>query len=210
MAKRAAPKTLYSVHPGVAMVQGWIATLKDKTGRSFDEWIAHIKEHGPDEEKPCRSWLKEHYGLGTNTAWWLAERALGNNKRGLADEEPENYLREAEQSVDAMFAGGKAGLRPIYDELLHIGLALGDVKACPCKTIVPLYRNHVFAQLKPTTRTRLDLGLALKDTKVTGRLIDTGGLQKKDRITRRIPITALAEIDAEVRHWLCVAYDMDK
>ena len=33
MAKR---KTLYSVHPGVAMVQKWIAELKGKTGRSLD------------------------------------------------------------------------------------------------------------------------------------------------------------------------------
>jgi len=30
-------KSLYSVHPGVAMVQKWIAELKVKTGRSVDE-----------------------------------------------------------------------------------------------------------------------------------------------------------------------------
>jgi hypothetical protein len=109
-----------------------------------------------------------------------------------------------------MYAGPKAGLRPIYDQLLTVGLRVGkDVKACPCKTIVPLYRNHVFAQLKPTTRTRLDLGLALKDTKATRRLIDTGGLAKGDRITHRIPITKLDEIDDEVKRWLKIAYDMD-
>src|SRR5439155_3217647 len=108
------------------------------------------------------------------------------------------------------FADGKAGLRPLYDELLRIALEMApDVKACPCKTIVPLYRNHVFAQLKPTTRTRLDLGLALKDMKTPARLIDTGGFEKKDRITRRIPISSVDEINDEVRHWLKVAYDMD-
>ena len=84
-----------------------------------------------------------------------------------------------------------------------------DVKACPCQTIVPLYRNHVFAQIKPTTRTRIDFGFALKDTKATGRLIDTGGFAKKDRITHRIPITSLKEIDAEVKRWLNRAYEMD-
>jgi hypothetical protein len=41
------------------------------------------------------------------------------------------------------------------------------------------------------------------------RLIDTGGLQKKDRITHRIPISSLDEIDAEVMGWLKVAYDLD-
>jgi hypothetical protein len=209
MAKKA-KKSLYSVHPGVAMVQGWIAAMKEKTGRTLDEWIVHIKKEGPDDEKACRTWLKEHYGLGTNTAWWVAERALGKNKLGLADDDPESYLREAPQYVDAMYSGGKAGLRPIYDELLQTCLALGDdVTACPCRTMVPIYRNHVFAQLKPTTRTRLDLGLALKDTEITGRLLDTGGLAKKDRITRRIAITTPEEIDDEVEHWLRVAYDMD-
>ena len=208
MAKKAT-KTLYSVHPGVAMVQDWIVNLKAKTGRSLDEWLKHIKKEGPDDEKGCRTWLKEKYGVGTNIAGWLAEKALGN-KLGLADDDPESYLKLAPMYVDQMYAS-KAALRPIYDELLRIGLDLADdVKACPCKTIVPLYRNHVFAQLKPTTTTRLDLGLALKDMKTPARLIDTGGFAKKDRITRRIPISSLEEIDEDVKHWLQVAYDMDE
>jgi hypothetical protein len=94
--------------------------------------------------------------------------------------------------------------------LLKLGLGVGkEAKACPCQTIVPLYRNHVFAQIKPTTRTRIDLGFALGDKKATGRLIDTGGFAKKDRITHRIEITSLADIDAEVKRWLKVAYDRD-
>jgi hypothetical protein len=208
MAKKA-NKPLYGLHPGVKMVQDWIASLKEKTGRTIDQWMEHIRGEGPDDEKGCRTWLKEKYGLGTNTAWWLAERARGN-KLGLADDDPESYLREAPLYVEAMFSGGKESLRPIYDQLLQTGLALGkDVKACPCKTIVPLYRAHVFAQLKPSTRTRLDLGLALKDMKTPPRLIDTGGFAKKDRITRRIPLASIEEIDDEVRHWLKVAYDLD-
>jgi hypothetical protein len=126
------------------------------------------------------------------------------------EDDPESYLKAAEGYVEAMFAGGKAGLRPVYDALLKLGLGLGkDVKACPCKTIVPLYRNHVFAEIKPATRTRIDLGFALRDTRPTGRLIDTGGFAKKDRITHRIPITSLADIDGEVKHWLKAAYDLD-
>jgi len=74
---------------------------------------------------------------------------------------------------------------------------------------VPLYRAHVFAQIKPATNTRIDLGLALKETKAEGRLIDTGGFEKKDRITHRIPITSVEEIDAEVERWLKRAYGMD-
>jgi hypothetical protein len=209
-AKKPAGRSLYSVHPGVAMMQKWIAELKDKTGRSLDEWLALVKESGPADEKACRAWLKDQHGLGTNSAWWIAERALGQNDKGFNDDDPESYLKAAEVFVERMFAGSKAGLRPIYDELLALGLGIGpDVKACPCQTIVPLYRNHVFAQIKPRTRTRIDLGFALKDTPVMGRLIDTGGFEKKDRITHRIPITSLAEIDDEVKRWLKKAYDMD-
>ena len=200
-------ESLYSVHPGVAMVQKWVADLPEKTGRSLGEWIELVEESGPPTEQERRDWLKERYHLGTNSAWWIAERAAG---KGTETDSPEAYLEAAEAYVEAMYAGAKAGLRPIYDQLLKVALKLGKgVKACPAKTIVPLYRQHVFAQLKPTTRTRIDLGLALGRMKTPKRLIETGGLAKGDRLTHRIPITTLAEIDDEVKHWLKVAYDLD-
>ena len=116
----------------------------------------------------------------------------------------------AAKYVEEQYAGRKAGLRPIFDQLLSLGKALGqDVKACPCKTMVPLYRNHVFAQIKPTTRTRIDLGFALGARPAEGRLIDTGGYAKKDRITHRIAIESAREIDREVKSWLQVAYRDD-
>jgi hypothetical protein len=205
-------KSLYSVHPGVAMVQKWIAELPEKTGRTLEQWVEFIRKQGPAGQKQRREWLKAEHGLGTNTAWWLAERAEGTGALGIAEEDPETYLRGAEQNVEAMFAGAKAGLRPVYDELLRIGLGLGeDVKACPCKTIVPLYRRHVFAEIKPSTRTRIDLGLALAkhEGRLPDRLIDTGGLARKDRITHRFAITSLADIDDEVKEWLETAYDLD-
>jgi hypothetical protein len=208
--KKSAGRSLYSVHPGVAMLQKWIAELKGKTGRSLDEWLALIKAEGPDDEKACRAWLKEKHGLGTNSAWWLVERAFAKDDKDIAEEDPEVYLQAAVGYVEEMYAGSKADLRPIYDALLALGLGIGpEAKACPCKTIVPLYRNHVFAQIKPTTRTRIDLGFALGDLPATGRLIDTGGFAKKDRITHRIPITSLDDIDDEVTRWLKTAYDRD-
>jgi uncharacterized protein DUF5655/uncharacterized protein DUF4287 len=204
---KAKTKTLYSVHPGVLMTQKWIGELKQKTGRTLEEWLKHIKKEGPADETERRTWLKEKYGLGTNTAWWLAERSVG---KGEETGDPDAYLVAAERDVEKMYSGGKAHLRPLYDALLKLGLKTGkDAKACPCSTIVPLYRNHVFAQIKPTTQTRIDMGFALGDLKPTGRLIDTGGFAKKDRITHRIPITSLDDIDEEVKHWLKVAYDRD-
>ena len=200
-------KSIYSVHPGISMTQKWVAELKQKTGRSLEEWLRFVKKSGPKDEQARRDWLKQEHGLGTNTAWWFAERSVG---KGTETDDPDKHLEAAEGYVEKMFSGSKADLRPIYDALLKLGLKTGkEAKACPCQTIVPLYRNHVFAQIKPTTRTRIDLGLALGDMKPKGRLIDTGGSAKKDRITHRIPIESVQDIDDEVKHWLKAAYDRD-
>jgi hypothetical protein len=207
MPKAKAKKSLYSVHPGVLMVQAAIARLKEKTGRSLDEWLKLVNKSGPTTEKERREWLKEHYNLGTNYSGWIAEQSVG---KGTEDTDPGEYLKAADRYVEEMYSGGKSGLRPIYDQLLTLGLGMGkDVKACPCKTIVPLYRNHVFAQIKPSTRTRIDFGLALGATRDKGRLVETGGFAKKDRITHRIAISSPDEIDGEVKRWLKTAYDLD-
>jgi hypothetical protein len=210
MAKHATKTTsIYGVHPGVLMTQKWVGELKQKTGRTLDEWMKFIKKEGPPTEAARRDWLKEQHKLGTNSAWWLAERSVG---KGEETGDAGAYLKAAEKYVDEMFAGKKEHLRPLYDALLKLGLSMGkDTKACPCQTIVPLYRKHVFAQIKPTTQTRIDFGLALGDTKKTPkRLIDTGGFAKKDRITHRFEITSLKDIDDEVKRWLKVAYDRDE
>jgi hypothetical protein len=200
-------KSIYSVHPGVLTTQKWIAELTSKTGRSLERWIALVRKNGPQDEAARREWLKAEHGLGTNAAWWIAERSCG---KGEEAGDPDAYLRAAERYVEAMYSGAKAALRPIHDRLIELGRELGsDVRVCPCETIVPLYRNHVFAQIKPSTRTRIDFGLSLGAERVPERLIDTGGLAKKDRITHRIAIGSVDEIDAEVERWARAAYERD-
>jgi len=198
----------YSVHPGVAQVQKWIQELPQKTGRSLEEWIELTRKSGPPAEKERREWLKGEYNLGTNAAAWIAERLEG---KGTEEDSPEAYLKTAAEWVEAQYSGPRAGLRPLYEQLLRLGFSLGkDVKACPCKTMVPLYRNHVFAQIKPATNTRIDFGLALGNMKTPKRLIDTGGYEKKDRITRRIELKSKGDIDGELKKWLTRAYAMDE
>ncbi|HZS46812.1 MAG TPA: DUF5655 domain-containing protein [Blastocatellia bacterium] len=200
MAKTAS-KSAYTLHPGFKMQAAYERNLKDRTGKTLEEWVAIVKKSGPATLKERAAWLKETFGITTNYANWIAECVDG---KGTADSyDPESY-------VDNMFSGPKAALRPIYDQLLKLGFKLGkDVTVTPCSTIVPIRRKHVIAQIKPSTNTRIDLGYALGATNATGRLIDTGGYAKKDRITHRIPITSLEEIDDEVKHWLKVAYEMD-
>ena len=207
---KAAARSLYDVHPGVKMVQQWIADLKSKTGRTLDEWVALVKKEGPKDFSARRAWLKSKHNFGTNSAWWIAERADG---KGGEEDTPQQYLASAIKYVEDQYAGKKSGLRPLFDELLALGKSLGpDVKACPCKTVVPLYREHVFAQLKPTTNKRIDLGLCFSGYKgrLPARLIDTGGLAKKDRITHRIEVTSSADIDSELSNWFRTAYTLNR
>jgi len=204
----------FDVHPSVRMMQDWIASLEKRTGKSLDQWTKLIRAKGPGDEKSAREWLKTEYKLGTNSAWWMAERAFAKNL-SMMDDDPDRYLRLAPTYVKSQYAGKKQGLTPIFEALVRLGRGLGkDVLVCPCKTIVPLYREHVFAQIKPTTQTRVDLGLSLiplmKARKaIPDRLVDTGGFAKKDRITHRIPIASVDEIDPFVKTWLTRAYELD-
>ena len=100
MPRLAARETPYSVHPGVAMVQKWIAELKEKTGRTLEEWIDLVRKEGPPEEKDRRDWLKTKHGFGTNAAWWIAERAKPASERGIHEDDPESYLKAAERYVE--------------------------------------------------------------------------------------------------------------
>ncbi len=202
-------RTRYSPHPSIAYARSVVANMKARTGRSLEEWIEFVRKKGPKSEEARRDWLKKEQGLGTNYSWWIAERSVG---KGGDDTDPEKYLAMAETYVEDQYSGSKAGLRPIYEKLLTLGLALGkDVKACPCKTMVPLFRNHAIAEIKAAARTRIDLGLALgkHSGKLPRRLSDTGGAAKKDRITHKIALTAVAEVDAEVERWMRKAYELD-
>jgi Domain of unknown function (DUF5655)/Domain of unknown function (DUF4287) len=208
-AKSAKPAPItYGVHPGVAMVMRSVADLKDKTGRTLDEWCALIQKEGPKDLAARRHWLKTKFNVGTNTAWWLAERADG---QPTWDESPDAYLAIAPTYVDEMFGESKAALRPLGDALMRLGQEVADdIKFCPCKTIIPFYRSHVIAEIKPATRTRIDFGLSLgPDVPFTARLKDTGGLKKKDRITHKVEVTKLEDLDAELKKWLRMAYDRD-
>ncbi len=197
----------YSVHPSVAMKQAWIAGLQSKTGRDLEEWIELVQEDGPESEGERRAWLKSEHGMGTNGAWWIAELAEG---RAGVDGDPTAYLKAADGYVASMFSGKTSALRPICDKLLDLGRALGDdVRVCPCKTVVPIYRRHVIAEIKPVGGDRIDFGFALRDLEPTGRLVETGGFAKQDRISHVVPIRTLSDVNAEVKRWLRWAYDLD-
>ena len=171
-------KSMYAVHPGVTMVQNAIASLPGKTGRSLDEWVAFIRKHGPKGEPARKAWLKSAHALGTNYAGWLAAAADGKGETGDAD----TYLATAERYVEDMFAGAKGAAPPVVRGAARRahGRSARTSRRARARRSSRSIATHVFAQIKPTTRTRIDLGLALRrhqgDRPVC---IDTGGFEER-------------------------------
>ncbi len=176
-------KNPYSVHPSLSMVQNIITNMRQKTGRTVDEWLALVKTEGPLDEISRRAWLKERHRLGTNYAWWLAERAEG---KGAEDDNPEAYLAAALRVRRGAICRQEGAARPLYDRLLQLSLGSGaDAKACPCKTIVPAVPGRMCSRRSSRRRRRgsiLALWLAKVTAKISARVIPTGGLEKGDRI----------------------------
>lgn len=196
----------YDVHPGVAMVQKFVAELPAKTGKTLEEWGDLVDAQGFDTAAEKRDFLRKRHGFGTNAAAWVVEYTDG---QPTWDADPDSYLDCAATFVDAMYSGGREHLRPIFEKVVEVGRALGDdVKVCPCKTMVPLYRGRVFAEIKPSTKARVDVCLALTpDVPEQGKLKrNEQRIKKGDRLTHVVALAKLGDVTADVRKWLAAAY----
>ena len=141
---RIMPKIKYDVHPGIAMVKKWTDDLPAKTGRTLEEWAEFVRTQGPAEPKARRTWLKETHGMGTNSAWWIAQYT---DDAATWDGDPAIYLKQAANYVEAMFTKGKEWQRPIFEAVYAEVRKLGkDAKVCRCKTMIPFYRRREFAE----------------------------------------------------------------
>ena len=108
--------------------------------------------------------------------------------------------------IDAQYSGAKSDLRPIYDALIKAVSKLGDdVEVAPKKTYVSLRRNKQFAIVQPSTKTRVDVGINLKNVKPTPRMEASGSFNAM--VSHRVRIEGIKDIDAELKKWLKQAYE---
>ena len=203
-------KSSYDVHPGVEMMRKWLEDLPTKTGRSIEQWSdvyrANVKKH--PARKDLQAAMKEQYGLGTNSAWHIYEYTF---ERSTWDGEPEKYLANAATFVEEMYAGSKAHFRPLFDAVIAYARSLGDdVKVCPCKTMVPLYRSRVFAEMRPATKTRFELALCIDDVPFDDVLKLNPRAKGNDRQRRLITMETIKDFTPTVKKWLKYAYVKDK
>jgi hypothetical protein len=74
----------------------------------------------------------------------------------------------------------------------------------PKKGYLSLRRRKQFAMVQPSTTSRIDLGLILSATLATGRL--ESAARFNPLFTHRVRITAVTDLDDELRGWLATAY----
>ena len=170
------------------MAATMIANLPEKTGKSLDEWLKVVGGSGLDKHGKIVAMLKSEHGIGHGYANLVASKALAS--------EDEVDL------VAAQYAGAKAGLKPIHDAIMDFAKGLGsDVEVAPKKASVSLRRKKQFALITPATKTRVDLGLALKGDEPAGRL------EKGDAMcSHRVRLECVEAFDGEVKAWMTEAY----
>ncbi|WP_375207230.1 DUF4287 domain-containing protein [Hyphococcus sp.] len=174
-----------------------IANLKANTGKTLEQWVAIAKKSGEEKHGGVVKHLKAEHGLTHGFANLVAHKYLKSDA-GSA-EGGDDAL------VAAQYAGAKADLKPIYDVLIKAATSLGkDVEISPKKTYVSLRRNKQFALVQPSTKTRVDLGINLKDEPAKGRLEKSGSFNAM--VSHRVKLEKPTDIDKDVKAWLKKAY----
>ena len=179
------------------MKAAMIAGLRDKTGKSLDEWLKILRASKLSKHKEFVTLLKTEHGLTHGFANMIALQALQSDSQTAED---------TTSLVDAQYTGPKAAVRPIYDALLAaIGKFGKDIEVSPKKAYVSLRRNKQFAIIQPSTASRVDVGINLKGTEPAGRLEPSGSFNAM--VSHRVRLANPSEVDKELLGWLKKAYD---
>ena len=172
--------------------------LKEKTGKGLDAWVEIVRIQKFEKHGEIIKFLKAEHGFTHGFANLVAHKARESDAGSIDD-----------QTLITGQYKGKESLFPIYEKLLKDILSLGnDIEVAPKKAAVSLKTKKQFALIQPTTKTRIDLGLKIKDKVPEGRLESSGPFGSM--CTHRIQITELADVDNEVMDYLKTAYEGSK
>jgi predicted transport protein len=169
--------------------------LLEKTGKTLDQWKKLVNETAIEKHGEIIKFLKEKHDFSHGFANFVAHKV---RKSDAGSQNAGDLVSNQYKS--------KEGLKPIYDKLIvEIARFGSDITTAPKKDSVSIIRKRQFALIKPATKTRIDLGLKIKDQEPKGRLENSGPFGAM--CTHRIQLTTAAEVDEEVIAWLRKAYD---
>ncbi|CCH35557.1 DUF5655 domain-containing protein [Actinosynnema sp. NPDC047251] len=173
-------------------------SVLDRTGRTLEEWLDLVtaSEVDPLDRKAVRAWLRDTHGVKQNTQWVIADAAA--RRAGWVEPTIAEY-------VDSQYTGRKQDLRPVYDRVAVLALALGeDVRVEGRATYVPFVRGRQFAAVQALAG-RVDLGLRFTEPPVSDRLTPGGPGQS----THKVSMTGADQVDGAVEALLRAAYEQN-
>lgn len=174
-----------------------IAGLLDKTGRSLEQWLKIIRALKLSKHKEIVTLLKTEHQITHGFANMIALQYLESDSHTASD---------TSALLDAQYTGVKMELRPVYDAILAAVNKFGnDVEVSPKKQYVSLRRSKQFAIVQPTTNTRVDVGINLKDIPPSERLETAGSFNAM--VSHRVRVGKASEVNKELIGWLKQAYD---
>lgn len=173
-----------------------IKNLKEKYGKSLEEWIEVVKKTGIEKHGEIIKFLKSEHGFTHGFANLVSLKARGTDSAS-AD--------SAESLVDDQYKG-KEALHPIYLKLMEEVKKFGsDVVVAPKRAYVSLRRKKQFALVQPSTKARLDIGINMKGFDTTDRLEASGSFNAM--CSHRVRVSDIGDVDNELISWLRQAYD---
>lgn len=176
------------------MAQSMIANMKEKTGKTLEEWLAITQPVGLEKHGQIVKFLKSDHGITHGFANLVAHKTL-----------EAKVPTESQDLVEIQYAN-KPNLKPIYDALIAIAQNLGsDMNLSPKKAYVSLRAKKQFALIQPSTKTRVDLGINLPGKDPVGRLEKSGSFNAM--VSHRVRLTDVADVDDEIKSFLKEAYE---
>lgn len=177
------------------MANAMIANLKEKTGKTLEQWMAIATRSGLAKHGELVKMLKSDHRMTHGFANLVAHKTLKSDAGSVAD---------SANLVAAQYSGAKADLKPIYDAIIAEARKCGELEISPKKSYVSLRRSKQFAIVQPSTKTRVDLGLNLKGESPTERLELSGSFNSM--VTHRVRLERPADVDNDVKAWLKKAW----
>lgn len=179
------------------MAASMISNMKEKTGKTLDQWLKISRKSGLAKHGEIVKHLKGEHGLGHGYASLVAHKTLGSDAGSAAS---------TDDLIEGQYAGPKADLLPIYEKLISAVKKFGsDVEIAPKKAYVSLRRSKQFGLIQPTTKTRVDVGINLKGREPEGRLEKSGSFNQM--VTHRVRLEDVGQVDKELIGWLKDAYN---
>jgi Domain of unknown function (DUF5655)/Domain of unknown function (DUF4287) len=177
--------------------QGALATqlrnIQTKTGKTLAQVRELIAQSGLVKHGEVRSLLMERFNLGHGDANTLAH---------AAKEAP--AAAAAADPLDAIYAGPKAALRPLHEEIMKQVASFGDFEIAPKKAYLSLRRKKQFAMVGPATKDQIEIGLNAKDLPAHARLKPQ---PPGSMCQYTVRVTSTADLDAVLMDCVRAAYD---